>query len=152
MTSDGAVGSRTVSTSSRPGANVASICFLSSYGRRTYSMRRTGAWRTDREQAKRACWRRAAGKWQAPGLRREDHSGAGNQEAVAGIRWLRLRAGQGRGEFDRRAAGQAGHNQEGRPEVVSDVLPEGIPASPVENDRLNICRVRPEARAVVDEP
>lgn len=86
MTSDGAVGSRTVSTSSRPGANVASICFLSSYGRRMYSMRRTGAWRTDREQAKRACRRRAAGKWQAPGLRREGHSGAGNQEAVAGIR------------------------------------------------------------------
>lgn len=49
-------------------------------------MRRTGAWRTDREQAKRACRRRAAGKWQAPGLRREGHSGAGNQEAVAGIR------------------------------------------------------------------
>lgn len=152
MTSDGAVGSRTVSTSSRPGANVASICFLSSYGRRMYSMRRTGAWRTDREQAKRACRRRAAGKWQAPGLRREGHSGAGNQEAVAGIRGSDYVLGKAAESLTDGQRARLDIIRKDGPEVVSDVLPEGIPASPVENDRLNTCRVRPEARAVVNEP
>lgn len=115
---------------------------------------RSERWRVAREQAGRIAegvrlnrGRPRAGDGKAVAVRE-----AGGQE---GRRWhqgLRLRAGQGPGEPDRRPAHPARHDPVGRPETVSAVPVEGIPSAPAGNDRRRPGRDGPETLAVVVEP